>query len=154
MQVGPESRLSDGDGAGPAVNQRPSRLPTGLHVGAGGPEISCGPTQEVHVSQILHDFVSTSSMSRSFRLEEAFPPPSSRPVTVLRKRRRKVRESVDAHSPGALALPRSSSRGAALQRLRQADLGGAKGGDAAAAGDLEVDCGGVTALVVPLFAGR
>lgn len=67
-----------------------------------------------------------------------------------------MRESIDAHSPRH--LPRSwsysSSSNSTLQGLGQADLGSAEGRYSATSGDLEVDRGGVTGLLVPLFGWR
>lgn len=65
-----------------------------------------------------------------------------------------MREAVDADPPQRLARSGSSRRSSALQRLRQANLGGAEGLDPTAASDLQVDRGGVAAPLLPLFAGR
>lgn len=65
-----------------------------------------------------------------------------------------MREAVDADPPQLLARSGSSRRSSTLQRLRQANLGGAEGLDPTAASDLQVDGGGVAAPLLPLFAGR
>lgn len=65
-----------------------------------------------------------------------------------------MRKSVDAHSSCHLPLSWSSSSGSTLQGLGQADLGSAKGSYSATSCDLEIDCGSVTGLLVPLFGRR
>lgn len=62
-----------------------------------------------------------------------------------------MRKSIDANSPWPLPLFQATSTG--LQGLGQADLGSAEGGYSAATRNLEVDCGGITGLLVTRFGG-